>query len=265
MSPLLLLLIIAAGGAAVYAYSQTEKYALSEDCQTNKLADMGPQEVSDWLAAHVEEPFNRAREGRGVIAMRPVDGQILPPFVAKEIQSSQDALVADGMSLEDAKKLFRIEGTTVYFPAEPGDPFEIALYLYQQIAHPKCAVIQVKNWMADVNGPDNGIKEYVWPSQAAECLFQAFYVSIKMALFAETLDDSYQVTEEELMAAANACPQNRTAWAGTPARGGAMTSYGVSIGNNGMGTDGINYRAMARDANAGHLHPAHVLSGAVFR
>jgi hypothetical protein len=104
--------------------------------------------------------------------------------------------------------------------------------------------------------------EIVWPTPAAECLYRMLAIASKMELLATTLDQRYAITPEDLAGVAEVCPQSRAAWGGEGPRpgGGATRFAGVSVG-----ADGLNFAQMAHDANAGMLHPAHILTGAVFR
>jgi hypothetical protein len=254
--PLLPILILG-GAAAVVAVVATRgsRYALSEDCQVSKLATMGPDEVQKWLTETLAPTLAKAYEGKGVMVMRPVDGQSVPQFVVEEVAGCREGLAAEGLGETQIDALCRIDGRTVYLPVDPEDPREIATYLYQQAAHPNCAVLVIKDWDAsDVEG-------FVqWPSQAAECLFYALMIGTKMELLAKTLDDKYTITPEDLARVASVCPQSRAAWGG-PGGSPRPGATGMSVGAAG----GLDYRRMAQDANAGMLHPAHVLTGAIFR
>jgi hypothetical protein len=255
--PLLPILILG-GAAAIVAVVATRgsRYALSEDCQVSELATMGPDEVQKWLTDQLAPKVAKAYEGKGVVAMRPVDGQSVPQFVVDEIalcRAGGGFATGDHRAgLTESEICGRIDGRTVYMPVDPEDPQFIALYLYQQVAHPNCAVLVIKDW-GGIN-----VTEFVqWPSQAAECLFYALMVAMKMELLAKTLDDKYAVTPEELAKVASVCPQSRAAWSPRP------QPTGLSVGAAAAG--GLDYHRMARDANAGQLHPAHVLTGAIFR
>lgn len=269
MPPFLLLLLIGGGLAAAIAASAGRRYALSEDCQTSLLGGMSADEVQAWTQNEIVGPLRTARDGKGVIAFRSVDGE-LPYEVVAEVAVCQGNLqlpVLDGglgVSEGEAKQLCRIDGRTAYMPAERDDPTEIALYLYQQIAHPRCAVLEFGLW-----GDDSSL---VFPSDAAECLFLALVLGVKMELLAQTLDDRYTVTAEDMERAAAVCPQDvgitrgsgtlGTVGSGHGTVGGAQkASFGASIG----APPGLNFRQMAADANRGVLHPAHVLTGAIFR
>jgi len=85
-------------------------------------------------------------------------------------------------------------------------------------------------------------------------------IGTKMELLATTLDAKYTVTPEDLAQVAAVCPQSRAAWGGEGDRP-RPGAKGMSIGR----APGLDYSRMAHDANAGMLHPAHLLTGAVFR
>jgi hypothetical protein len=154
--------------------------------------------------------------------------------------------------------LSRIDGTTVYLPAEPANPEDLAMYMFQQLAHPDCAVLTIRNWGAL---PDSGLEEeIVWRTQAAECLYLAMFVGMKMELLARTNDPQYTVTPEDLSRVASRCPQSAASWSPQPPGGRPSAYAGVSVGQ-----APVNFARMAADANSGTLHPAHVLTGRVFR
>ncbi len=253
MPPILLFLIIGGGlAAAVAAASAGRKYALSEDCQINRLAGMTPVEVQDWLKDYLVVALQTAFSGEGVVAFRSIHGA-LPEAVYGEVEETVVYLQDRGFTEREARKLAYIDGDTAYLPAMPADAEEVAYYCYQQIAHPNCTVITFGTW-----GDESSI---VWPSPAAKCIYLALLIGAKLELLAKTLDEGYAVTPADLERAAAVCPQYvEEGRSELHARPGAQ--LGVSVGNRGSGLD---FSRMAADANRGVLHPSHVLTGAIFR
>lgn len=275
------------GGAAVaiaVGANASSKYALSEDCQTNRLADLNPEEMQEWLVEKLLPALDRAQNGRGVIMYEPIPGEPVPQFIVDEVAACQAGLQAEGLTLDEARTLCRIDGKRVYMPADPDDPAELAMYLYQQVTHAHCRVMRVQNWAVDLDSPPGMVpdkKQIIWPSGAAECLFRGIRVVVKMQLYSQDPVDRYIVTPEDLAGVAEVCPMAQWgAGAGAPQNFGVQpinpipatpktfaaqrkTIPGMSVGANSEGQ--LNFGRMADDANRGYLHPAHVLNGAIFQ
>jgi hypothetical protein len=257
VSPLLLILLIGAGVAAGVAFAGREEYALSDDCTSNRLIEQRPEEVAQWIETHGRKHLEAAFAGRGSFAVRPAAGEPLPQAAVERMVAQYNALVDGGMSPEAARQLARIDGTTLHLLAEPNDPIEVALVVYQALVPPACRVVELQNWQGYLDG--YGAGQIQPPTPAAECFLLALYVGVKLEMLAKTGNEDYQITPEDMARIAQVCPQPVT-MAGNAAGGRALRAPGVSIG-----ASELDFAAMARDANAGRLHPALILSGAVFR
>ena len=209
--PAFFLPLLIGGGivvAVIVAGKAESKFALSDDCETNNLAALNPEQMHEWMMAHISPAFDRARAGRGVVISEGLEGHALPQFILDEVAGCQAELQAQGMSIDQARELCRIDDKKVHMSADPDDPADVAMYLYQQVSRPACRVLKVASWSQGLPGgvPDN--MTITWPSVAAECLFRSLRVVVKMHLFALTGLDRYVVTSADLAGVAAVCPQS---------------------------------------------------------
>lgn len=253
--PLLVLGVVAVGVGAALASGGSSRYALSSDCQTNELAHMDAGQLQEWLRTRIAPNLETALAGRGSVRMEPIAGQPVPLWAASQVASAHGGLVMAGMDPAEATRLARIEGRSVYLPAGPGSVEEIAAFLYQQVVPPACAVMTIENWAADMDSSSDDpgpTALVVWPSAAAECIYGALVIATKLELFTRTNDPIYAVTADDVSLAAIACAP-------------ASVTPGGGPGGRGFAVGAQERLHMSRLLNAGQMHPAHVLSGAVFR
>lgn len=208
--PVALLPWLIGGGivvAIVVGGKAEAKFALSDDCETNLLAALNPEQMHKWIMDNLSPALDRARAGRGVVVSEGLEGHALPQFILDEVAGCQAELQNQGLTLDAARALCRIDGKKVYMTADPNDPADVAMYLYQQVSRPACRVLKVASWSQGLPGsvPDNMTIQ--WPSDAAECLFRSLRVVVKMHLFSQTGLDRYIVTASDLAAVAAVCPQ----------------------------------------------------------
>ena len=256
--PLIPILLIAAAGVAVAVAAGGKRYALTEDCQLSTLSNLTPEESQQWVEQQLLPAFTAAADGKAVIKIR--GPMPLPPELLAELEGIRVALqkpVSEGgagLTAAQAEQMAGVHGDVVHIPAEPGDAFDVALYCYQQLAHPNCAIATLAAW-----GQGETIS---FPSAAAECLFRAIVIAVKMQFFATTGDKSYEITQEDVEAAIKVCPAaTQQASAGGRVQHPSAAPF-PNVGGYGVG---FNTRAIAHDANRGVLHPVRVLTGEVFR
>lgn len=255
--PALAIILGFVGVGAALAFSGSSRYALSSDCQTNLLRGLDEQQLQAWLTEHVSPNLSVALSGRGTVRMTPVQGEPVPQWAFGQVASCHGKLIKAGLTPGEATALCRIEGRNVWIAADAANPGEIAAFLYQQVVPGPCAVMRIKDWAADKDaasdapGPDASV---VWPSRAAECVYASIFVATKLELLARTGDAQYQLSTEDLAKAAEACAEQSVSPGGGRVRG-------VSVGR--MSRPQLT--GVARQANAGLVHPAHVLNGSIFR
>ena len=263
VAPLVIALALGAVGVGVVVAvtaGTASRYALSPDCQQSLLADLTPDQMQEWLRDSVAPHLEMASLGRGVVKMQPAAGEPIPAWVQTRVGNCHANLVTQGLSDSAASALCRIDGRTVYMAADAADAQEVATHIYQQVIPEACAVLTIKNWAASLDAPEGAAveAEIIWPSPAAHCLHAALLVATKMEMFARTGDDTYLVRPGDLTSAAAICAA--AAGSGTSMPAPKMGLQGVSVGR----SEPPDLAHIAELANAGLLHPAHVLSGAVF-
>jgi hypothetical protein len=265
MPPVLLLLLLGGGVAYALAAGRSRDYALSDDCEVLLVEDLSPTEFQGYVEK-LDKVLRKALDGDGVLRLRvtslPVAGSIV-----EEVEACQLALVEAGMSESEARSRCRVDGDTIYVPVDPESAAEIAMYVFQETASPKCNTITFGGEMLPAGAemediaPDTVV---LWPTLAAECYYRRLLVGTKLALLAETGNAVWAVTEEDLAAAGQACPSAKWGGGGRPTRPlGVLGTPGQPSGN--PEATSLDLGSMARDLNRGALGSEAVISGVVFR